>query len=335
MSPKDQESLEESREIRAYLISKYGFIPESIIPADWSIKTDRRRQKTYLEHRKAGKNWGTAFSLSDLSSGQLHSDFPHNVCRFFIKFLTEDKLEEPGCYGNYLPTVLDPFAGHNSRMEDCFATFRNYVGHDLCKEFMETNREIREKLLTGTLWPQDSLPRLALVEGDSRDTINYVEKFDMAITSPPFWDIEQYGPEAEQLSEQKTFNDFMFSLGKVFSNVFKALKPNTFFVVEVNDFRRQGVFYTYHSSAIQWLQRVGFTIHDIVICDYQKSIQQAFAVQLDRIKVVGKRHSYFIVCSKQRKLEDTQEHRERVAVKAHEYIEEKEPGEIKQAVMMF
>jgi len=53
--PKDQESLEESREIRALLISKYGFIPESIIAANWSMRTDRRGQKTYLDERKRRK----------------------------------------------------------------------------------------------------------------------------------------------------------------------------------------------------------------------------------------------------------------------------------------
>jgi len=247
--------------------------------------------------------------------------------------MTEDKLEEPGTYGNYLSTVLDPFAGHNSRMEDCFATHRNYVGHDLCAEFMEANRDIREKLLTGKLWAEEDLPRLELVEGDSRDTINYENKFDFAITSPPFWDIEYYGPELEQLGQQDTFNDFMYSITKIFTNVFKALKPNTFFVIEVNDFRRGGVFYTYHEATIQKLRVAGFTIHDIIICDYRKSIQQAYAVELDRTKVVGKRHSYFIVARKQRKLEDTQEHRTRVATEAREYIDRKEPVEIKQAAM--
>ena len=148
---KTQEGLMESREIRAHLLQKYGFIPESIMTADWSIKTDRRGQETYLEHRKKGKHWGTPFTMSDLEKGKTHSDFPHNICRFFIRFLTEDKLEEPGYFGDYLPTVLDPFASHNSRMEDCFATHRNYVGWDISHEFMEHNRAIRERLLAGRL----------------------------------------------------------------------------------------------------------------------------------------------------------------------------------------
>ena len=52
------------------------------------------------------------------------------------------------------------------------------------------------------------MPKIELHEQDSRD-INYDKVFDLAITSPPYWDIETYGDEPEQLGKQQTFQDFM------------------------------------------------------------------------------------------------------------------------------
>jgi len=306
---KNEDALAVSREIRGHLISKYGILPESVIAADWSIRTDRRGQKSYIETRRAGANWNTPFTLSDVHRGSSHSDFPHNLCRFLIQWLTVDKLKEPGYFHNYLPTVFDPFAGHNSRMEDAFITHRNYVAHDICHEFMEANREIRDSLLSKGMFSDK--PVIMLVEGDSRD-INYTEEFDFSITSPPFWDLENYGPETGQLANQITFNDFMWSLGQVFKNVHKALKPLSFFVVECNDFRRQGVFYTFHSSVIDWLKRVGFSIHDIIICDYRRSMLIAFASEMEQQKITGKRHSYFIVAHKGFEADNIDKVRERL-----------------------
>ena len=84
-----------------------------------------------MEHRKKSKHWGTPFTLSDLQRGKLHSDFPHNISRFLIKFLTEDKLETPGCYGNYLPTVLDPFCGFGSIPLVCEVFNRRWIAYEI------------------------------------------------------------------------------------------------------------------------------------------------------------------------------------------------------------
>lgn len=146
---KNQESLEESREIRAYLLGKYGMIPESIIPADWSIRTDRREQKTYLEHRKKAKHWGTPLTLSDLKRGVLHSDFPHNISRFLIKFLTEERLEEPGYFSNYFPTVLDPFAGFGFIPLVCEVFNRKWIGYEVDeRKYKLAAKFIRERQVT-------------------------------------------------------------------------------------------------------------------------------------------------------------------------------------------
>ena len=316
--PKTVEDLEQSRKIRQYLLSEFGLIPESVMTADWSIKTMRSGRTTLMDKRKTGKNWGTVFSISDSARGTYHSDFPHNICRFCINFYCP-KTTDSGYFSNGLATVFDPFAGHNSRMEDVFLCGRNYVANDLSHKFMEYNREIAQKLQKQSL-PLGTIPILEVHEGDSRYLDFPANSFDFAITSPPFWDIEDYGPEPEQLSEQKTFHDFMYALEKVFRHVHRFLKKDAFFVVECNDFRRFRIFYPYHYHVIQALLIIGFVIHDVIICDYVRSQVSSFTTELDRLKITGKRHSYFIVVRKQEQyileLEPVREHRDRIEVQA-------------------
>ena len=47
--PKNLEDLGKSRKIQKWFILHYGFVPESIMKADWSIRTDRRNQETYMK----------------------------------------------------------------------------------------------------------------------------------------------------------------------------------------------------------------------------------------------------------------------------------------------
>ena len=320
---KDQESLEQSRRIREYLISKWGKIPTSIWSVDWSVKyTDLSLR--YSEQQKAMADKlgdivkkSAAFTLSSTGNSGIKclgmSKFPQDILQFLVKFLTPEKLDAPGYFGNYLPTVVDPFAGHNSRAEGCWRCGRNYVGWDISQAFNRLNQEILttlEKENEASLIRHEAI--IDFVVGDSRD-INYSEQFDFSITSPPFYDPEWYGDEPEQLGRQKTYNDFIYLLGKIFENVYKALKQNTYCVVETNDFRRNGEFYTYHVDMINILKRVGFEMHDLIVCDYGSGFYEAFLSDIEANKIVSKNHSYFAIAKKlYKKIETRQETIERL-----------------------
>jgi len=228
------------------------------------------------------------------------SRFPQDLCRFAVKFYTEEKLDRPGYFGNYFPTVLDPFAGHNSRMESTWLCNRNYVGWDISNKFMKMNKEVVEELKKQNaegLFPK-SEAQIELVLNDSRN-MDYKEQFDFAITSPPYWNIEDYGDEAGQLGKLGSYNTFLDGLTKVFENVYNGLKYNTFFAVESQDFLKGGIFYTFHSDVIDCLRKVGFKIWDIIIEDYGNSFLTAFPISIASLKKVAKIHSYLIIAKKE------------------------------------
>lgn len=316
---KDNASLEESRKIREMLKNRWGIIPSSVMQADWSVKVIDL--STSYQDQKANSKWAdTPFSLS--SVGARHgglSRMPQNIVRFATQFYTPDKLPEGelGYFGNGLPTVLDCFAGHNSRAETVFRCNRNYVGWDVSENFMRLNRQAKlmlEEENSRALFPAEA--KIGLVEGDSRD-INYEEVFDFCITSPPFYDLEldSYGPEIEQLGRGKSYNDFLWSLGQVVKSCYRALKPGAFIAWEFNDFRREGEWYPFHADAIELFKRAEFQLWDIIIIDYGSGFLEAFASDIAHHHIVSKQHSYLVIGRKwpgQHRQPKRQETRERL-----------------------
>jgi len=140
---------------------------------------------------------------------------------------------------------------------------------------------------------------IQLHEGDSR-AMPQIENNtgDFTITSPPYWDIEDYGNEPEQLGKGKTYQQFISGLGQVAVENFRVLKGGSFCVWCVNDFRKGGKFYSYHEDTAACLRSAGFVQHDIAITDLGSPIRAAFAQQVIEEKILPKRHEYCLVFRK-------------------------------------
>lgn len=290
--PKDLESLEKSRDRRAEVYSKYGFIPTSIIEAEKGrLKAVDKNAEVRDYYSQTNVAVGTiAAGIFDVSGqscrgkGGALSRYPQNVGRYLVKMYSDE--------GN---TVLDPFAGHNSRMELVYQLGRNYIGYDVSHTFMEANR-VRAKELQGEEGQQllfGAAATIRLVECDAR--LIEEQDADMVLTSPPYYDLEDYGDEDEQLGKCRSYAEFMVGITTVIDGCRKALKPGGFCCWSINDFRRNGIFHAYHSDIIQAYLTVGFKLHDIVITDLGYPIGAAFASQLDEQKRTAKRHEYTIV----------------------------------------
>lgn len=292
---KDLDSLESSRDRRAEIKVKYGFIPTSIIEAEkqsLQSKDANAEKRNYYSTTNVefGSVADTIFDVSGQScrgKGGALSRYPQNIGRYLVKM-----------YSNEGETVLDPFAGHNSRMELVYKLGRNYIGYDLSHTFMESNRVESENLQgkkQGLLFP--STNTIMLIEGDSRD-IELAQPADMVLTSPPYYDIEYYGDEAGQLGFCRTYGDFIKDITIILGKCYQYLKTGGFCCWSINDFRRNGKFIAYHSDIIQAYLKVGFILHDIVIVDLGYPIGAAFATQLEEQRRTAKRHEYIIIGKK-------------------------------------
>jgi len=310
--PKDMSSLIESREIRAGVLRKYGFIPTSVLEPDYSwgrhiIEFDKRKQQAVaqLKHQKMDYGDKTSFGekKEGLSKAELDktfgmssqnvrgktgglSTFPPALAKFIVEFYSEKG-----------DLILDPCCGHNSRMQVCYELERNYIGYDVSKEFMAFNREVKEQI-TGKgkqLAMFSPKATITLREQTSEHLEEKDESIDMCFTSPPYFDIEYYGDEPEQLGYNKEYGDFLQGIRSVINECYRVLKIGKYCIFNVNDFRKEGIFYPYHCEIVKLFQNVGFHLHDIIIVKWASSIGACFASQIESRKITSKAHEFLIV----------------------------------------
>ena len=308
---KTMADLEQSREVRKNVINKYGFVPTSVIEPDYSwgkdiIEYDKRKQQAVAVQKHKKMKYGAertesggitgaskeqlskAFGMSSQNvrgkSGGL-STFPPALARFIVDFYSE-----PGDW------VLDPCAGHNSRMQVTYQLERNYIGYDVSKEFMAFNREVEKEITGGGSQNILFTPKASIIlrEQSSEKMVEEDNSMDMIYTSPPYWDIEYYGEEKEQLGYGKTYAQFLEGITKVISECYRVLKKGKFCIFNINDFRNGGVFYAYHCDIMRIFSERGFFIQDVIIVKWQSSIGACFAGQIESRKITSKAHEYLI-----------------------------------------
>jgi len=289
---KNMDSLARSRQIRANFVSEFGLVPSSILVnnrQDRAIDLSKGEGRDYITiSRKIAKSFQTkaeiqAWETSHRGARQgALSAFPQNIGRLLVKF--------------YCPKhgiVLDVFAGHNSRMQLVYESGRSYVGMDVSKKFMEHNRQIKKILEERGLIKSDNF--IKLIEGSSHQVPLPDNYADFSITSPPYWNIEDYGDEPEQLGKAKTYEDFLKLISRHIKETYRVLKPNTFCCWNINDFIKDRHYHAYHADLIPIFLESGFSLHTIYIIDLGLPVQAAFIQVTLKTKRFPKQHEYVLV----------------------------------------
>jgi DNA modification methylase len=84
------------------------------------------------------------------------------------------------------------------------------------------------------IWPEDFVDRIVL--GDTLETLRVIPSaaIDAAVTSPPFWKCRDFGIEA-QMGQEKTFGEYLKSLFSVCDELWRVLRPEGSFWIEIGD----------------------------------------------------------------------------------------------------
>lgn len=191
---------------------------------------------------------------------------------------------------------VDPFMGQGVQMQVAWLRGVHYRGMDLSAEHVAYIQGTRDRLLRGTP-PHGRPTELLALHGDSR----FLEGIpdgggDFCFTSPPYWDIEWYGPEEEQLGTGRTYPEFLDGMEQVARALRRKMKPGGYAVINVNDFRRGGDFYPYHADTIALFQRAGWKPHDTWIIEgLIGGLPKVFAAKSNAGKIAPKVHEYGLV----------------------------------------
>jgi DNA modification methylase len=299
-------NVEKSRKAKATLVKRFGFVPMSVLRG---LGRGKLTNSLFVFQNENPSRTGTAsFRNSEtrmggngfderrelrvvggsLDSGKRRgkknkgraavTGFPAEVVQFFVKYYSE-----PG------QLYLDPFMGRGVSMQVAKLLGLDYIGFDISEESFEFIESVRVKI-------DDAETLIATYNADSRDPHQVEDGIgDFSFHSPPYWDIEYYGDEPEQVGAG-SYEEFMESMENIYRAWLPKFKPGAFHVVNVNDFRRDGRFYPYHADTIHALRVAGWEIHDTWIIDgLVGGLSRIFAVQRFESRIAPKVHEYAIV----------------------------------------
>jgi len=302
--PKTEQDLAKSREFREQFKKKYGEVFTSIWKVNFRknqlfVEDPRTRQaeKSYSETHKEEflsldkKKLAEAFSSSSRSvrSGA-ESTLPYNILERCLKF-----------YSNAYDIFLDPTMGDMTVLTCAYNLNRNFIGYDISEKNFQINAELKQKLLGQKTQKKlfDKQLSIQLYKKSSEDMSEVADNsVDFIFFSPPYWDLEFYGNEPEQLGHNKTYEQFLINLNNVIKECYRVLKKDKYCVINVNDFRKNNKFYAYHRDTLALAEQVSFKIHDIIIMMYANAIGQCFATQIEDRKIAPKQHEFILVFKK-------------------------------------
>jgi tRNA G10 N-methylase Trm11 len=156
--------------------------------------------------------------------------------------------------------VLDPCAGFGSRLCGCVSSGRTYIGID---PSTDTYRALREMI---DWFESIRITKCSIFHGCGEDPKLYKDiEADMAITSPPYFDREEYSYEDTQSFKKYTdieswIKGFLFPMIR---NVYITLKSGCVFVLNVDNVGE----YDMINPTLDILKRIGFLLEKTFYSD--------------------------------------------------------------------
>lgn len=154
--------------------------------------------------------------------------------------------------------IIDPFAGGNTRGLVASLLGHTYTGTDLNEKQLEANRkkakELHEKQAT---WVHDNGLNL-------RDHVK--QPADMMMTCPPYYDLEVYTDNPDDISNLGTYAEFKEVYTEILQRTYPLLKDDTFAVVVVGNVRdKKGNYYNLVGDTITAMTGAGYKFYNEII----------------------------------------------------------------------
>ncbi len=114
-----------------------------------------------------------------------------------------------------------------------------------------------------------------IINFDSRELIKAVRlegrKVQTTITSPPYFDMKDYGVDG-QIGFGQKYDDYLIDLQKVFSQVYDITKDNGTLWIIIDTFKRNNAVVTLPFDLVQKLKETGWLLQEIIIWKKDKTV---------------------------------------------------------------
>lgn len=230
--------------------------------------------------------------LKFTNTGGILSVFDPVLCELMYYWFSFDKAK-----------ILDPFAGGSVRGIIASKLNRQYTGVDLRKEQIEANINQGDELLS----TDDIKPKW--ICGNSLNISSLAkDEYDFIFSCPPYYDLEIYSDDKEDLSNQ-TYEDFLSMYRKIIFDSVNMLKDNRFACFVVGDIRNRktGMYRNFVSETIAAFHNAGMELYnEIILLTTLGSLPIRMGRGFSISRKVGKTHQNVLVFYKgdQKKIRD-------------------------------
>lgn len=184
--------------------------------------------------------------------------------------------------------IYDPFGGGGTRGYIATKMGYDYTGVELREE--EINR-VKEQMKYWNI-------NFNFILGDSTK-IAFNKEFDFVYTCPPYYDLEVYSNLPNDLSNAKSYSDYLELLNLVVKNVFNCLKDNTFAVFIVGNFRnKKGELEHLNGDLIKIAKENGFKLWDELIWMGASNVALTRCGKFEKNRKSVRMHEYIIILKK-------------------------------------
>jgi DNA modification methylase len=251
---------------------QFGFLPLSLIKPTKQSK--EKWSEAYFDDGDIQIRKVSGGAIKELKMSEFHAGIAENIVRYWSL---------PGA------KIVDPFAGRVTRAVVTNRLGREYHGYEITPNTYKRALAHFDKLGIS--------PNLYLSDGTK--LFNTPDEFsDLILTCPPYYNIEKYESVDGQLSDSKTYGEFMEMIDLCAENCYRVARPGSFCVWVVADFRDGGNLIDFHGDTTQSFKKAGWLYHDIIIMENISPFATLTQYQAACKRYTPKTHEYILVFRK-------------------------------------
>jgi hypothetical protein len=192
-------------------------------------------------------------------SGRKDSEYYTGTYSVFAAHLVQKILHRWG--GEAGGAVLDLFAGGPPRGIMCAKLGYEYDGIDLSEDQIANNCKVAEE------YGYTALARYHVGDGTKPDAVlstDAVGTYQLGLTCPPYWYLEEYSDKADDLSTKEKYRDFNNAMKDVAAGYYRYLKPLTYACIVVGNMRypKSAEMIDLRGDTVTNFRNAGFYFHD-------------------------------------------------------------------------
>jgi 16S rRNA G966 N2-methylase RsmD len=168
--------------------------------------------------------------------------------------------------------VLDPFVGSGTTLIECRRLGRNGVGVEINPEVVEKAKSLIEKE------PNKFNTVSEIIVGDSKifDFENFlkrkgVEKIQLIIMHPPYWDIIKFSNHPNDLSNAPTLKKFLEEFGRVVDNTSTILERGRYLAVVIGDKYSKGEWIPLGFYCMNEVLKRKYKLKSIIVKNFEET----------------------------------------------------------------